>query len=231
MNHEYGDFFQLILEELFQTDRVEKQYGGTLRKQRGRRSGMNEIGKGTQSAAKFDRNDPHMIVKHSMEPYEKNIRDDGFNAFINYLINNKLMGENIHLPRVYNVKTIRDANGKHIHKYTVEKLIAYNDISKDEILAFAEVHLQPDSMQFSDHEDDSVFVTNAFRLIAMHLGKCILYPTLIKDYVRSETLAEALKIIRQASMELGKPEDLHPGNYMWRRGSTGLTLVFNDPFY
>lgn len=225
---------ELLLEELVQTQRQQGEYRGAFKA--GKSSGM-----GTQAKAKPDRNDPHMVTKHNFKPFvaDRNSmtatwdtrKDDGFHRFASFLIKHKLMGENPHMPRVYNIKTLTDADGRHIHTYTVEKLIDYYEVSKEELLAFIENHLQPDTIYIDPSLKEEDWVVGVFKRIALRLDRCIGMDSEMNQVINSESLVEAIGIIRKAKSVLGEPSDMHEGNFMWRRGPQGLTLVFNDPFY
>ena len=226
----------ILTEELVQTQQQQASYNGNLR------PGRPHDGNGTQAKVTPDRNDPHMVRKHNYNPYVKDRssmqatfqtrKEDGFNRFVQFLIKHKHMGENPHLPRVYNIKTITDAEGRHINTYTVEKLTESSEITWEELEAFIEGNLHEGSIWMDeDRRGTQGWVWNTFQTVAQTLDRAISLDTVRDKVVKSETLIEAIDILRKAKRVLGEPTDMHAENYMWRRGPQGMTLVFNDPFY
>lgn len=236
----------IILEDQFVTTRSEKQYHGTLKAQHRQRT--HELSRGTQAAVKLDKTDPHMVDKYNHQTYGDDKpplrrfpkrKDDGFNQFINYLIDHKLMGTNTHFPRVYDVTTITDKTGRRIHTYTVEKLVESTDVSKPELAAVIEHQfnprvfaLEPDQMeQFPDPENEDEWCVAYMKRIATKLGDCVKYASTAEESIKSETLLAAIKILKAMDKEFPQQMDIHAANIMWRRGPSGLVLVFNDPVF
>ena len=229
----------LLLEDQFQTSRVEKRFSGSLKSQHYIK--RHEISRGTQAAVKDDKTDPHMVTKYNHRTYHdddkpsrrfENRKDDGFNQFINYLIDNKLMGVNPHFPRVYDVKTITDREGKRIHTYTVEKLIEFDAVSRPELESFLEHSLHPDSVWIDpDIVEERPWVLAASERIAKRLELCVRQMSTARETLKSETLIGAIKVLHKMDKEFPSQLDIHYGNLMWRRTQHGLTLVFNDPIF
>lgn len=225
-----------LLEELIDSSKKEKTYKGTLSLDRfkPRKTSSDTIAHGSHATVKADKNDPHMVVKHNTRAYKANptekdlhfgnYNNDGFNEFIEYIINNNLT-DNIHFPKVYNITTITDKDGSRVHKYTMERLV--NDLDVDEKLRDASI--------------ESLVTEEYFKSLEWHDNPFIAFCKSMEHYVRgnrdldfitSESLIEALKIVRQAALKIGKNRlDMHAGNFMWRRTSFGLILVITDPLF
>lgn len=230
----------LIAEDLINPEMVQKKYSGEFRG-RSRHdisSRKKELGRGTQASAKNDPNDPHMVKKHNIRPYDLDHRRDGFNHFINYLIQHDLT-DNIHFPRVYNIKEITDKNDYVIYTYTIEKLIPYEKASLRELTSFVEHNFSKNwylaimANGLKEEEDGSSHINlkKLSDVVASHIYKTVSGGLDMDEVLRSESLIDALTITRKIGRDMGMPSDLHAGNLMWRRTSTGLTLIINDPLY
>ena len=91
---------------------------------------------GNFSAVKDYSKDPHMVKKFSKRG--RSDEDEGFKAFVMFLYNNGFDG-NIHMPRVYDIKTITGMDGITIDSYRMEKLVSLQSVSREELVAYAEM--------------------------------------------------------------------------------------------
>lgn len=233
---------QDLLEDQFETDRGEQKFNGTLKPVYNMRN--HELNRGSQAAVKSDKKDPHMVKKYNIRTYHDddkphrdspNRKDDGFNQFINYLIDHKLMGVNPHFPRVYDIKTITDKTGHRIYTYTVEKLLESTVISKEEMQAFIENDLHPDTIyidpDIAQYGREKEWIEEAWHRITKRLNLCITQMSTARESIKSETLIECIKILHKLDKEFPNQLDVHMNNLMWRRTQHGLVLVFNDPIF
>jgi hypothetical protein len=225
---------QYLIEDLVNADIARKRFNGTLkRKDTGYALSGKQLSNGSQASVKADPNDPHMIKKHNTKVYpEKSIiqgfkptrANDGFNDYIEYLINNNLT-DNIHFPKVYNVKTIIDKNGDKIHTYTMERLIETDTLTVEQIEAFLENNLSEkwqDSVKWTSHPIEYVV-----RLIT----NCIQGTRDMDEIFTNKELISAISIIKQIKNTISAQIDLSVHNIMWRRTPYGMILVFTDPFF
>lgn len=173
---------------------------------------------GNFSAVKDDSKDPHMIKKFSKRG--RSDEDEGFKAFVMFLYNNGFDG-NIHMPRVYDIKTITGRDGITIDSYRMEKLISLRSVSREELVAYAE--MMSDKIDVADDVDtDFIPEEIAYFLKAAIAGR---------TQSKMESLNEACNIVARAERATGATLDLTTNNIMFRRTSQGLQLVFSDPLY
>lgn len=231
------EMLELLDEELVTPNLSKKQFNGKWLKphektRRNDNSGRKSLGVGTQASVKADPTDPHMVRKHNTRPYGWGEREnDGFNEFIEFLIANKAM-DNIHFPKVYDIKTIVDSKGRHIHTYRMERLISHRELNKEEIQAVLEQHFASidTSWMVQNGYKDERYVEFAMEAIVTVMADAIHGDS---SRVTSETLKEALNVCRQAANALGANVDIssHTNNVLFRRQSTGVVPVISDPFY
>lgn len=231
---------QLLL-ELIQTTQTSKPFHGSLvlrrdSKHYNRNVLRKELGAGTQSSVKDHPNDPHMVKKHNIRPYPDTLgkQTDGFNQFINYLIEHDLL-DNVHFPKVYDIKEIVDQDDRKIYTYTMEKLVPSMSLYRDEIDAFCEKIFTPELAErfFTDASmlgrSEETYKYRMFDLFTQEFDEALNYGR-ITD-IQDESLRDAFVTLHMISLRLKKSSDLHNGNFMWRRSSTGVQIVFTDPFH
>ena len=230
---------QLLL-ELIQTTQSSKQFHGKFggKKRENHNRWKKGLGGGTQASVKDHPHDPHLVKKHNVKAYpdDNGKLTDGFNSFVNYLIEHDLM-DNVHFPKVYDIKEIVDKNGRKIYTYDMEKLVKSEDLSREELEAFCERTFIPETViEFlddaataptrGDHEPYRLRLLDKFTNVfdsALNYGN-------VAD-LQDESLKFAFEIIHQIATHLQKNSDLHHSNYMWRRSSTGVQIVITDPFW
>jgi len=207
---------QDLLEAPFTTDVIDKRTNRDLRQFRQRNTERNP--EGAFSLVKQDK-DPHMMKKSSRNATPSGFTE-GFKAFIMFLKNNDF--ENIHFPRVYEVKTIQGKDGYEIDKFKVEKLIDGYQIDKELMRNYVR-NILPDSAT-EDYDDSEINHT----LLAMY----------IQDAVdgrgrpfKEDTLNDACNIISRALHATGGNNDIHQNNIMFRQTNRGIQVVINDPIF
>lgn len=235
MSHVYTTPFIELLEELVQTDMSQKNWNGRFTGMPSDKVYANThrraLGVGSHASVKDHPTDPHMVKKHNNNPYGANTRRqyDGFNVFIQYLIDNNLT-DNIHFPKVYDLKTINDRDGNRIHAYTMEKLVGFWNVGVDQVLSYFQNHfipgVFPEVPDYITKDDDKLRWFEKYVDDRMHKA---IYTN--AEIASTESLAEALKIVYKARRETGAAPDLGTENLMWRRSASGLVLVINDPLY
>jgi len=173
---------------------------------------------GNFSAVKDDSKDPHMVKKFSKRG--RSDEDEGFKAFVMFLYNNGFDG-NIHMPRVYDIKTITGRDGITIDSYRMEKLVSLQSVSREELVAYSE--MMSDKIDVAD-DVDTEFIPEeiAYFLKAVIAGR---------TQSKMESLNEACNIVARAERATGATLDLTTKNIMFRRTPQGLQLVFSDPLY
>lgn len=187
-----------------------------------------EGGRGVFSNVRADKKDPHMMRKNHHGPVtvdmERNYIQDGYVGFINHLIENKLVGQYVNLPRVYDIKELTDKQGKKVFTYTIEKLLSHNDISEKELVQVIENtldHVPPTlSDDYSSHGMNRWFGDE-------------LESAIFNNYrhVIDEEMKKSLQVIRDIVKANGHEMsiDLNSGNIMYRRTPYGLQAVLSDP--
>lgn len=217
-----------LLLELVQPKVAEKKFNGYMRD--GNRSSHKEVGRGLRSSVKHDATDPHMVRKHNHETFADYEKPDGFNQFINYLIENDLL-DNPHFPRVYNITKVTGQNDKHIYTYKMEKLVSGVELNGKEIDAVIHQNFQDWAINVGeDHYNrEALWVRKKLNAIESVLTTAVHQ----KDYrkLKSETLIEACQILHNMLKHYETDLDLNIGNFMFRRTGVGLQLVITDPIF
>lgn len=211
-----------LLENLSSTQIVDKEFHGGFKRKTGGSGG--EEGVGSFSRVRPSK-EPHQVKKYSHSPLKY---DEGFNIFARYIAEpGKNRMDNIHIPKVYNIKKYTDASGKHIDSYEMERLQSLQTVSKEELEHMWNVYF---NTEWSEHTDMSM-------LLGM-LQIVIDNDTSLDLMIKSQELKEAIFIIRgaldYASKKFGDIRampDLHADNLMIRRTSSGVQLVFSDPIF
>ena len=226
---------QELLEDLVNADISRKKYNGTLQGKDTRYAkSKKQLSNGSQASVKADPNDPHMIKKHNTKVFPEIKKatgygrpartNDGFNEYIEYLINHQLT-DNIHFPKIYNIKTIIDKDNRKIHSYTMERLIETFELSEDEINAFIEKTVSEDWMGYIEPGKDGL--DDVIPLIR----KCLDITKRPSDIFIDEEFIKAIDILNKVKSAIHGKDDLSVYNIMWRRTPYGVILVFTDPFF
>lgn len=238
MTHQYSPLFIEIMEDLASPQTTERRYNGVFRNHHQQALNVQQatknrtLGQGFYSNVKTHRTDPHLVQKNN---HRQMARDtDGFNVFVEWLIQHGKQ-DNIHFPRIYNIKRITDREGNVVHSYDIERLIRADAVSKEEIVAFHEHNIHEDAMPMEGllerDWEESTFKEMYFKHLCKVLERAVKQK--IFSYFLSDTMKSAIAVMVEATQDASLPQlyiDFHSGNLMWRRGPTGLTLVFSDPF-
>lgn len=207
---------QDLLEAPFTTDVVDKRTNRDLRQFRQRNRDKNP--EGAFSVVKPDK-DPHMVKKSSRGATPSDFTE-GFKAFIMFLKNNDF--ENIHFPRVYEVKTIQGKDGYEIDKFKVEKLIDGYHIDKDLMRNYVRNILPDEATEGYDESEID------HSLLAMYIHDAVNGRT---RPFKDDTLNDACNIISRALHATGGNNDIHQNNIMFRQTGHGIQVVINDPIF
>jgi hypothetical protein len=238
MSHTFSPLFIEIMEDLSRPETVEKRYNGVFRNHHQQAFNVQQstknrtLGQGFYSNVKSHRTDPHLVQKNNHRQMARNT--DGFNVFVEWLIKQDKL-DNIHFPRIYNIKRITDREDNVVHSYEMEKLIKAADVTKEEILAFHEHNIHEDTLALDGLLErgfnDDVFKAQYFNHLCHALNRAVKQK--IFSYFLADSMKTAIATLIEASHDESLPQlyiDFHEGNLMWRRGPTGLTLVFSDPY-
>lgn len=174
-----------------------------------------------------DDTDPHMINKISH-------RDDpSYIYFVEYLIKNKTAQNNPHFPRIYDVTTYTDGNGKVKYKWKMEKLkitlhnyvnAADKDTAVERMQTLAEVYLNSTGVK---HFEEQLGLLKTKEFLVLYFCSYIVNQYLLKP----GPYKDAIKIIEDLSQTKGRlDKDLHGNNLMIRFGPYAPQLVIIDPF-
>lgn len=225
-----------LLERLIQPEQSSKQYRGHFNDTPEYAHPDKILGGGLYSVARDDKTDPHMVKKSNYRPmgnikYNGRAERDPFDAYIDYIIDNDLM-DNIHFPRVYNVKRIKDQDGKQVSKYQMERLVPLTNLSFEEFSALIETHFKQrlalpfdgNTSKWDDYEykiarDAIAQVLNA---AAGGDGRAL---STIKLYALEDAVNHINKLAKRTRATL----DIHRENIMVRRTPHGPQLVITDP--
>lgn len=218
-----------LLEAIVNPAQATKQFSGKLkRREWGGGSGRKELGMGGYASVKPHPTDDFLVKKHHTGPDAA--ADDGYNAYIKYVIDNDLM-DNPHFPRVYNITKIKDKAGKFIYTYDVEKLNDLNSMTREDYEAIINTHFNSNAMHFADFDSDSVW-ENAMRMAkvvrsGIQSDTPSYFTGSFRDAVK-KIIADRYNIRRENGSAVGL--DVHAGNIMFRRTPHGPQLVLTDIF-
>jgi hypothetical protein len=209
------EMLEILDEELVRTDIQDKKYNGTFgdAKTPAKRT---ELGRGLFSRVNTT-NDPHTVRKTTVNNIGPNHRHiaDGFEGYVRMLNQFGAM-DNIHFPKVYKAKNSVDREGTRRHQFEMEKLQPIDSLSKEELEALV----------------DASFNAPVYKLakITQYLRVAVDRPEDRDRIIKSESLAEACKILTKIAREGDFILDIHAGNFMVRRTPYGPQLVISDPF-
>lgn len=202
----------LQLLEYIQTTISDKNYKSSFQTPRWH----NKIeGNGYYSSVKADKTDPHLIVK-----YNRHFVNDPYHGYIKEVIDNDLASSNIHFPRVYNVKRVKDKDGKVLHKYNMERLVPMQSLDED---------VQQTIIEENFNDNDGTMTAQE---CAEYMDYVVRYGTKSNkaNRIKSESLLEALHALYIMRTNYGWDVDLHSHNFMIRTTPVGHQIVLTDPF-
>lgn len=213
-----------------------KQYSGKFRQSD---AAFNDSKSGAYSSVKDDKTDPHMVKKYHHGPMDNDPNSDiGEDAYVYFALwTAKQNVNNPCLPRIYDIKKIKDNSGKFIYRYKIEKLISTNAIEPEELWRMFDRYFVKDQ-KFDDIQKDvkrRVHNEESTKLPTLMMGRmCEEYIKGRSDYIKDESLKEALDLIRKFLETYKKSKGFtldieNSGNIMFRRGPHGLQLVITDP--
>lgn len=172
-------------------------------------------GRGKFSAVKGDQ-DPHMINKVAHR------HDPAYNAYVDFLIDNKLAQSNPHFPRIYTSEG-NDKWKTEKLQYTLRQYLYDKNTDPKELDQRLETLA---SIYLNDKEYESDITPNSFYRLITQPSK-----------IKLGTYRRALEIINQLFDKLRHDDprayliiDLHPDNIMVRMSPVGPQLVLVDPF-
>lgn len=209
-----------LIETPIRTTVTDKTAKGSLKKFN-RDPGTNPAG--AFSTVVADR-DPHLIRKYSKTRLSED-DVDGFRLFIQYLIDSNEM-HNPHLPKVYEVKTVRDGKGYRVESYRIEKLLDSKNVEENLLKAYVDeiTGVDTDGME---HRQRHNFLSNRISdAIEGYSSKLF----------TQQPIEDACRIISDAINDLSAHyvdvvNDVHQANVMYRRTPQGIQVVINDPIH
>ena len=208
------DILDLLSEDIAQTQIRDRRYGGNFNWRQTATKSADELGRGSFARVTPDA-DPHLVNKQSIRPSNGD-DSDGFAAFVRYLKHNGY-SDNIHFPKVYVANSTTDKKETTRHKFQMERLLEPSSLSQEELTRLVEANFTERVREHTVEE------------IAFAMERAVSSDMALERYIASETLAEALRIIRQCAKDTKYSIDLHQENWMARRTSTGLQIVITDP--
>lgn len=237
------------LVEIFNTELSQADHPKQALRNKSRRPdyGMDKdiIGHGAMYTAKRDRNDPHMVDKHSIhaDSSENTPRfsKDGMQLYAEAIIKGELAQSNPFFPRFYGYHIDKDEGGNKFYSLKTEKLHDSDD-KKIKSIPFKAFVRNIVKDVFTDKEERDLFL-RTFKEEVEDAPKEEYYNLFTEDIgwylgemidngrfgAASDKLNEALKLIYEIIHENGLSNDLHGSNIMYRLGPHGIQLVINDP--
>lgn len=180
------------------------------------------LGRGTVAKVYDHPSDAHMVNRVT-KSYKSGDHEQSYETFIEAILDDPHMKDNIHMPRVYGVKKFKSREGRVRARYELEKLVMMQDV-QPEILKAA-----IDSVFNSDLDESEL---KSSRLMGWRFASEIQYAISYNEFdnVISEEFLEALKFIKKVKkLARGNGYDLHDENIMLRLTPTGAQIVFTDP--
>lgn len=171
-----------------------------------------------------DNGDPHMVEKIPFHAAPQG--HDGYYAYIKYLVDNKVYDSNPYAPRVYKLKTIKDASNNMKYKAQLERLQPFTSLGKDIVIGLGEMLFGEDIFQ---NELEKWVWMSGERYAVIAFTKMLTKICNGKIESSDPKLNELCHIIKSIcdSVE-GFDIDIHSGNVMWRL-SPHPQLVIVDP--
>lgn len=177
--------------------------------------------------------EPARVIKRSKQPVDdkkSSYRGDLFYEFVKFLSENDGFS-NSHFPRVFNVKTIKDRDGKKVFKYDVEKLNEITDLSANQ-LAYVSKNILGSTF---DSPKDFAFALA--QLIADYVNKG---KRSSLDAIKNKSVRTAVELIREFVREFNMEIDYGSSdrqaiadrswaNIMLRSTGESPTIVLADP--
>lgn len=162
-------------------------------------------------------NDPeslHGVVKSLHTPTR--FSDDAYFQYVKAI--KPYMGENPFLPRIYLVNITKDSKGNMVPDYHMEKLLELGDLNIRELLSIND--------SFGLDTPEYVDKYSVAKNVISHILEMVETPSKVEN----DQLRQALEIIKGVKESNRKFRyDMHAGNFMARRTSVGVQLVFTDP--
>lgn len=220
------------LSEVYQTQRTDVDVKKPLGFKRTKDDSHIDHGEGAWGTVKDNPNDPFMVRKTSKIPKDRENFDsekiDGYWAFIRGIQNNEKLKNNPFLPRIYGVKKLRDINGKVIMRADMEKLVESIDIDGELLLRYINGIVDMPQVEAVLNAMKNSEEVNVRRVLELFTG-LLENATETKNYqrIKNKYLIEAIDYIHGLTTDYVL--DLHEGNIMFRRGTTGIQLVITDP--
>lgn len=182
--------------------------------------------------------DEHLIQKTSIKNPTEDRYTDAFWDYANEIIKSEIWKSNPYFPRFYSIKEYK-TNNVPLYKGIIEKLESFNKISPDILVGWMNKVFDMDKIQTSEFGKTVIYYINNNKdnsnddnlkyYISALLIKVLRDYNLYLEYIKDKKFIEALGWIKQLSDKLKASHDLHEGNVMFRRGSTGIQLVITDP--
>lgn len=210
--------------EIINTEYQRQNYSGKFKDGGGVDS--RRLGQGAYASVMNNKSDPHMVKKHHYSPQDLSADEyDGYINFAKMLINSKQM-DNPSFPKIYRVKEIDDRYGKTIFRYDMEKLISYQDLEIDELMAVLNRVLDVEADRPLDRQRSIQIVLSATIENAIRNGDT--------SSIKDESLKSAIALVNRMTKALKNKNikymlDVNPGNLMYRRTKYGLQPVITDP--
>lgn len=171
------------------------------------------IGSGNFAIATRDQ-DPHMINKIEKPP-SKMFYTSAYKAFVDWIINNDVVRNNPHFPRIYEVDTVNNSN-KEASRYKIEKLIPIHGLNTTQTASLLLTSIGESNINI-DYELGGI------------LKECIEKGTVQDRFTK--TLKDAILMLHKFTVQNNMKVDLPTSNMMARITPHGVQLVFTDPFY
>lgn len=193
---------------------------------------------GSFSSVKDDNKDPHMVKKYHHGPLGKQSDDEEImDAYVFFAL--WMTKQNINnpcLPRIYDIKKIKDKTGKFIYKYQIERLISGTELEVDDLWQIYDRYFVRNEntekivKQVKYRFQDPNEAKNMVRVMG---SACEAYIEGKFDMISDDSLKEALDLVAKFVKEYsskGFTLDIeNSGNIMFRRGPYGYQLVLSDP--
>ena len=178
----------------------------------------------------YEVEDPFMYGKMAHMP--TNLEQDGFYQYAQLI--KPIMDSNPYVPRIYDIKLIRDRSGQIRPDYRIEKLVHGQTLSKEIIHAMGTRTLGNEEWYKNSYiEYENLDATDLWQELCKAIAMIIDgWPKLPKTSISLEIdplLIQVAKLIKMAEIRNPKLEiDLHANNFMVRSGPVPH-IVISDP--
>jgi hypothetical protein len=213
------------IHELFETPIVQLDKGPSEKKanQIWQKKGQ-KLGSGFFASAYNVPKDIESVVKVARYQ-DDDPKEDGYFAYINKI---KSLEHFAYLPQIHEIVQVKPKTGKPYLVVNIERLIPCDEMTWEEQFLVLERMLGRELTKAERENLSPAYTISELLTSYVIYGKPASWQVSRKQIITDPELIRVLKIVRNLRQQ-GFTEDLHTGNFMFRRTKFGPQLVLTDP--